>query len=115
MIRLEDDVMIVTPPERLTANNAPAMERAVVGEINKGITRVVIDCSDMAFMSSAGLRVVLKLAKMLQRNENGALALCRPNDEVSEVFEISGFMTLVEVYPSFAEAIKVVKDRREVG
>lgn len=109
MIRIEDNVLIVTLPERLDTNNAPATDSSVMSEIDSDNTRVVIDCSNTKFISSAGLRVILKVAKLLHK-QNGALALCGLNDEISEVFEISGFMTLVKVYPSFAEAAKAVKN-----
>ena len=108
MFRIDNDVLIATLPERLDTNNAPATESAVVSEIDKGLTRVVIDCSNTTFISSAGLRVILKVAKLLHK-QNGALALCGLNEEISEVFEISGFLTLVNVFPSLTEAMDAVK------
>jgi len=108
MFRIDNDVLIATLPERLDTNNAPATESAAVSEIDKGFTRVVIDCSNTTFISSAGLRVILKVAKLLHK-ENGALALCGLNEEISEVFEISGFLTLVNVFPSLTEAMDAVR------
>ena len=101
MFRIDNDVLIATLPERLDTNNAPATESAVVSEIDKGLTRVVIDCSNTRFISSAGLRFILKVAQLLHKNY-GALALCGLNEVISEVFEISVFLTLVNVFPSLS-------------
>ena len=108
MFRIDEDVLVAALPERLDSNNAPATESAAVAEINKGYTRVVIDCSNTTFISSAGLRVILKVAKLLHK-ENGAFPLYGLNEEISTVFEISGFLTLVNVFPSFSEAREAVK------
>ena len=102
MIRTEDNIIILTLPERLDTTSAPDTELAVVSEIEKGVLRVVIEFSGTTFVSSAGLRVILKVAKLLHQ-QKGALALCGLNGQISEVFEVSGFMKLVNVYPTFAE------------
>ena len=108
MIRTEEDLIVLTPPERLDTTNSPDAEREIVSKIEEGATRVVIDLSNTSFVSSAGLRVILKVAKLLHQ-QDGALALCGLSDQITEVFEVSGFMTLVKVVPTFEEAAAAVK------
>jgi stage II sporulation protein AA (anti-sigma F factor antagonist) len=55
-------------------------------------------------MSSSGLRVLLALAKELEE-EGGVLRICNLNEVVQEVFEISGFNSILKVFPSEAEAL----------
>ena len=107
MIRTEDNIVILTPPERLDTTSSPDVEQKVLGEIEQGASRIVIDLTGTTFVSSAGLRVILKVAKLLHQND-GKLGLCGLSDQINEVFEVSGFMTLVNVYPSFADAAEAV-------
>jgi anti-sigma B factor antagonist len=65
---------------------------------------VVLDLAKLDYISSAGLRSVLGALKRLGA-AGGKLALAAPSPAVSELFEISGFVTLVTIYPSRAEAI----------
>lgn len=66
--------------------------------------RVVLDLATLDYISSAGLRCVLGALKRLTA-AGGALALAAPAPSVVEVFEISGFVTLVKIFPSRADAV----------
>ena len=107
MIRTEDNIVILTPPERLDTTSAPDVEQIVLAEIERGASRIVIDLTETTFVSSAGLRVILKVAKLLHQ-KGGKLGLCGLSEQINEVFEVSGFTTLVNVYPSFADAAEAV-------
>jgi len=62
-----------------------------------GNARIVVDFSGVDYISSAGLRVLLATAKKLKK-EGGAMRICNPNEMVREVFAISGFGTIFDVY-----------------
>jgi len=66
--------------------------------------RVVLDLGGLSYISSAGLRSVLGALKRLSA-AGGSLALAAPIPSVVEVFEISGFITLVKIFPTRAEAV----------
>ena len=90
-----------------TATSAGAMERlhglvAPPGE--KAGTRMVLDCSALSYVSSAGLRVFLTTSKKLTA-AGGALRLSGLNETVKEVFEISGFQAIFKVFGSVDEAL----------
>ena len=59
--------------------------------IENGTQRLILDFQDLDYISSAGLRVILKATKNLKSAE-GKLVLCAMQDYVKEVFEISGFV-----------------------
>ena len=59
-------------------------------------------------MSSAGLRVVLVVARDLQAR-NGRFAVCGLNDEVKELFEVSGFSLIVSILPDRDAAVAAVQ------
>lgn len=65
---------------------------------------VVVDLSDMDYVSSAGLRSFVILAKHA-RSRNRKIALCGMREEVTEIFEISGLLPLFVVYDSVEAAV----------
>ncbi len=90
---------------RLDSNTSPALEERLVQAVTNGTRSVVIDFKHLDYISSAGLRVILKTAKALKR-ENGKLLLCCMQDYVKEVFEIAGFDSLLPILASREEALR---------
>jgi len=70
-----------------------------MAQLDAGETRIVIDFSKTDYMSSAGLRVILKTATLLQE-KGGGFALCNGNEQIVEVLEISGFLEIVNYFSS---------------
>lgn len=95
------DPLVLTPPPRLDSNTSAEFERRLMGEIGDGRRNLVVDFSDVDYISSAGLRVLLIAAKRLR--PDGRVALAGLKDNCLEVFEISGFVSIFPIYPS-AEA-----------
>ena len=101
--RTSNDTHIVAIAGSLDSTTAPAAQKAldtVLAEAKK----VVLDFTALDYISSAGLRVLLGAAKHL-RGSGGALGMFGLNQSVREVFEISGFSSILSVYPSEAEAL----------
>lgn len=89
----------------LDGRSAPAAQDALVELIDRGATKLLIDFDELVFISSAGLRVLLVAAKRLQQAQ-GDIRVCRPNSAVMEVFEITGFDSIIPVLASREEAIE---------
>jgi anti-sigma B factor antagonist len=104
LISKQDDVTIAMPGERLDTATALEAETELIAQVSAGATRVVVDFSKTAYISSAGLRVLLRLAKVLMQ-KSGKLALCNANGQIHEVLEISGFVTMLSYCATLAEAI----------
>lgn len=86
-------------------NHATNFQETASSLIEKGAKKVLIDFSELSFISSAGLRVLIVLTKLLQQ-KNGTLALSSMNEQISEVFSISGSHKLFSIYSSEEEALK---------
>ena len=103
--RNEGRVTLVAPHQKLDTGTAPQASQALAGLLEQGARRIVVDFTDVSYVSSAGLRVLLATAKQL-RAAGGELRVCALNPAVHEVFEISGFDTLMPVFASPAEALR---------
>lgn len=102
-----NDILVIQPDGRIDSNTAPQFEQQVLGAVDGGQTRLVLDFSELDYISSAGLRVVLMTAKRIKPVQ-GALALCGMSDSIREVFEISGFLTILTVCADRDEALAAV-------
>jgi anti-sigma B factor antagonist len=73
--------------------------------INSGTQRLVVDLSQLEYVSSSGLRVFLLAAKRLQATD-GKIVLCALKDQIRQVFDLAGFSSFLSTYGSRDEAIK---------
>jgi anti-anti-sigma factor len=103
--RAQQDVTIVGLAGHLDSNTSPQAQQALDALLAGGGRKVVIDFTALDYISSAGLRVLLGTAKRLKQ-EGGALRLFGLNETVQEVFEISGFATILTVVDTEANALK---------
>jgi stage II sporulation protein AA (anti-sigma F factor antagonist) len=98
------DVLVVQPVGQINSANATGIEADLMAHIDKGERKIVLDLSRLDYISSAGLRVVLLLAKTLKQNA-GKLVLCSIRPQVHEVFDISGFLAILSVADTREQAI----------
>lgn len=101
------EVLVVSPEGQINSGNAAGIEADLLSHVEKGEHRFVLDMSNLNYISSAGLRVVLVLAKRLKQSA-GALALCAMQPHVREVFDISGFLAILTVVDTRQEAVAKV-------
>jgi len=98
------DVEAVSLDGQLNSSNAAAVETEMLALLAKGARRVLIDFSRLDYISSAGLRVVLVVAKRLKQ-AGGQLVLSGMQPHIREVFDISGFLAILDVVASREEAL----------
>jgi len=103
-----DTHLRVSPSGRLDATTSPALQEKLLGLIEAGDRRMVIDFSELDYVSSAGLRVILIVAKRL-KSTGGALALCCMKPHIKEVFDIAGFSAMLSIHPTQEEAVSALK------
>ena len=101
--RTNNDIHIVAISGSMDSGTSPEAQKALDGVLASA-RKVVLDFSGLDYISSAGLRVLLGVAKKL-KGSGGTLRMFGLNQSVKEVFEISGFATILSVYPSEAEAL----------
>ena len=90
---LENNVRVLALEGRLDTVTAPERER----EINdlSGVTYLVFDMKNLEYISSAGLRVILKAQKTM--NTQGSMKLKNVGESIMEVFEITGFSDILTI------------------
>src|SRR5690606_2854030 len=90
------DVLVVSTAGQINSANAAAAETALLAFVDQGEHRCVLNMAQLDYISSAGLRVILMLAKRLKQ-QGGKLVLCSLQAHVLEVFDISGFLSILTV------------------
>ena len=99
-----DDAAIARMEGRIDSSNTVEFERILESGLNPTARTVVLDFEKVAFMSSAGLRVVLMLAKQL-RKRGAQAAVCSLPAPIREVFSVSGIDRIVPTHSSDTQAI----------
>ena len=86
--------IIIAPEGKIDSNTAPEFEKAVFDAVTD-TSNVIADLEKLEFMSSAGLRVFLALQKLVSKN--GSLKVRNVSDNIIEVFEITGFIDILDI------------------
>lgn len=84
------------PMGRLDASTAAVHEKSVEELLMGGVNSVSIDLSEVEFLSSAGLRVLVGAAKAA-KTKGGKIVLISPQPAVLEVLKVSGFDKIIQV------------------
>lgn len=105
-IKQEDvnGVTVLVPQARVDSNTAGDFEKVLVGVLNGGKTKLLIDFGDLDYISSAGLRVVLIGAKTCKA-KGGKLVLTGMKKHIREVFDVSGFSKILNILETRTEGL----------
>ena len=99
---------IASPVGRIDAMTSPGLQEDVDSLIDDGAKRLVMNLSNVPFVSSAGLRVFIHAAKRLMAD--GKFVVCGINENVMQVFELAGFDRLMTIVDSVEEAVQKVNE-----
>ena len=99
---LEDDIVILHPAGRLDSSSSREFEQFMLERIADR-NRLIVDFSNLDYISSAGLRVLLAGAKQIHA-ANGRMLLCGMKGEIQHIFEISGFVKILKVKKNLSKA-----------
>lgn len=100
----ENGIAIVALEGSLDTNTSPEAQTHLDGLMDGGEKKILVDFTKVDFVASSGLRVLLATAKRL-KGDGGVLRICGLNDAVAEVFEMSGFDTILNVFGTRDEAL----------
>ncbi|HNY73555.1 MAG TPA: STAS domain-containing protein [Syntrophales bacterium] len=101
----EKDVLIVSVSGRIDAVTAPDFEKNLMESIGAGEKTFLLAMDHLEYISSAGLRSILAIAKVLKTKE-GKLVFAGLQGPVKDVFKISGFGSIFTIFDTEAEALK---------
>jgi sigma-B regulation protein RsbU (phosphoserine phosphatase) len=104
-------VMIVTPQARFDTNSAPEVEQILMDHIGQGERQIVLDLSRISYISSIGLRVILK-AVMAMTRADGKVVLSGGNDHVRTVLQLSGALMMSLYASTLEEALSRIQELR---
>ena len=105
-----DGILIIRPADGIDSLAAREFERFLDDSVTEEDTIVLIDFENVAYISSAGLRCILKTSKTV-RGRSGVVALCSPSEEVRSVFATSGFDSMFPIHAGVEEARSGMKPR----
>ena len=100
-------VLVLAPIGRLDTNTSGEFEARLQRAIGAGETSLAVDLERIDYVSSAGLRVLLLVARTL-RPPAGRMVLCGLNPAVRQTFDLAGFSALFAIEPSRAAAVSVL-------
>jgi len=103
-IREVNGVNIVEFTGNLDTNTAPEAENQINGLLDGGAAKILVNFENLNYISSAGLRVLLATAKKMMAS-GGSLKICALNSTVQEVFDISGFSTILSLAANETDAL----------
>jgi anti-sigma B factor antagonist len=101
----QSDCCVVSVTGRIDTLTSPDFKTGMDELVSAGAKMIVLDCSDLEYVSSAGLRVILIAAKAAKA-AGGDLKCCSMQNMVKQVFDISGFSKMISIYQSLQEATK---------
>ena len=101
------NTLILVPGGRIDGQNALEFQAEINGAIENSDNAVILQLNKLSYISSAGLRVILLLAKTL-RSRNIKFGMCEISDTVKDVFEISGFSKIIPTHNTRDKAVAAV-------
>ncbi len=90
----KDSALTMVLEGRLDTTTAPQLEEELAASLD-GVTDLVFEISDLEYISSAGLRVLLSAQKIM--NRQGGMVVRNATDEVMEIFEVTGFSDILTI------------------
>ena len=92
--KINNDAVTLIVSGRLDTQTAPELE-AELDSVLEGLKELTFDMTNLEYVSSAGLRVILKAQKAM--NTQGSMKLTGVNDSIMEVFDITGFLDILTI------------------
>ena len=89
-----EDRLTVTLNGRLDRNTAPDLDSKISGALT-GIKKITFDFTELEYISSAGLRVILSAAKKLRGDDSVEIA--GASKEIRDIFDVTGFSKILKV------------------
>lgn len=100
----ESGITILQVNGSLDADETQALEEKVVSLLEGGATSLVFDFTDLDYINSSGLRVLVLAYQRLKKSA-GKVAICGVKDYIQEVFEVSGYDKIFSMFPSRSDAV----------
>lgn len=101
----EGNVWVFRPGGRIDAGHSVDLDAALTEGIEQGMRLIVIDLTDTTYISSSGIRAIIRAAKAV-KPDNGSVGVCGMKELVSDVFRLSGLTSIIPTYQTSSEAVR---------
>jgi len=98
------DVTLLSLKGRFGPTTTPKVEEKITALINEGEKKLALDFTDLDYINSAGLRVILSATKNLKKS-GGKFILFGMKDHIKEVFDMTGFTSIMTIAGTEEEAL----------
>lgn len=98
-------VYYITLKGRLDAETAPQLDAVLDAAMDQGYFRIVLNMEGLTYLSSRGLKSLIRLRKMTRRFNRGDVRLVNLQPKIEEVLEFTGLLPLFPVYDDPVEAV----------
>ena len=102
---VEDGIKIFRLKGRLDSNTYQGLEDELFRAISDGSKKIIVDFENLDYISSAGLRLVIKANRALLRVD-GRLILCTIQNYIREIFKTTGIDNFVLILDTMEQALK---------
>ncbi len=100
----ENGALLLKTEGRVDGSTAALFQDGIKSSITPDDDKVILDLEQLDYISSAGLRIILLIAKDLKQ-QNSQFAICSLSDSVMEIFTMSGFNQIIKIHDSPAAAL----------
>ena len=105
-IQKKNDIIIIRPKGSIDSKTTGNMQNRIMENISES-TKVAMVFSDVNFVSSAGLRLLLMMYRQV-KSKNGTVVLVDVSEEIQEVMEMTGFIKFFDFSDHIDNAIKTL-------
>ncbi len=102
----EELCSVVSVAGKIDATTSDDLEDRLLGLIDGGEKHIILDLEDTAYISSAGLRVLIVVTKYLY--DTGSFCICNASDNVQEIIEMAGFNAFMTIYDDLETAREAI-------
>ncbi len=103
--KTQNEILIIEVNGSIDSNTAPEVQQKVL-EASTDSNNVIIDLSEVDFVSSAGLRVILMIYRQIKA-KNGKVVLVGVSEEIQDVMTVTGFANFFEMVDTVENALKL--------
>jgi anti-sigma B factor antagonist len=104
VVTTQDEHLVVTLQGRLDTTQADAVEKKIIEILDQNHNYIIFDCTEMDYISSSGLRIFLIAQKRMMATA-GQLKLCNLQAGIQEIFDMSGFSMIFNIFPDLESAL----------
>ena len=107
-VEQKDGVSIINVQGRIDASNSGQIHEKIMEEVEKGQNNIIVNFSQVAYISSAGLRILIYASKVIDK-KSGSFCLCSVNSNIEKIFQISGLIGLFHIHKDVSSSLDVIK------